>query len=101
MATESFESHRGYAVVVTVTPAKANAIGGMSRRYRVSWTVSSPRKPGNQIASFPEQLDFLSAKDAFRYGQNGAHTFIDSILSTPARRRVTGSSGQISDLPVF
>jgi hypothetical protein len=59
----------------------------MHRRYRVSWTVSFPNKPDRKVVNFPEQFDFLSKQEAFRYGESRAHTFIDSIYSTPSRRR--------------
>ena len=39
------------------------------------------------MATFPEQFDFLSEKEALRYGESRARTFIDSVFSTPSHRR--------------
>lgn len=88
MATNSYASYRGCGVEVHVTPGKARAIGGVYQRYRVSWTVSSPDLPNNRVASFPEQLDFITEQEAFKYGLSRAHTFIDSILCGQADKRV-------------
>lgn len=85
MSTQSYAPYRGCNIEVHVTPARSHALGGIYRRFRVSWKVSSPGIPDRQVASFPEQFDFLSEYEAFRYGENRAHTFIDSILSTPSQ----------------
>jgi hypothetical protein len=61
-------------------------MGGMTRRFRVSWSVSSPGLLDQEVASFLEQFVFLSEQEAFRYGENRAHTYVDSILSTQADR---------------
>lgn len=84
MTTQSYAPYRGCQIEVHVTPAKTHVIGGMARRFRVSWTVSSPGQMNRDVASFPEQFNFLSEQEAFRYGENRAHTFIDSILSAPS-----------------
>jgi hypothetical protein len=55
------------------------------RRFRVSWTVSSPGASGNKIVRFPEQFDFVSEAEALRYGENRAHTYIDSVLCAASR----------------
>ncbi|WP_082625031.1 hypothetical protein [Paraburkholderia caribensis] len=85
MPFQSYLPYRNCTVDVCVTPAKTYALGGVYRRYRVTWTISSPGRTGNQVVSFPEQFDFLSEQEAFRYGEKRAHTFIDSILSTPSQ----------------
>ncbi|MEM5390074.1 hypothetical protein VSR68_42190 [Paraburkholderia phymatum] len=97
MSTKSCASYRGCEIEVLVTPAQWHAFGGICRRYRVSWIVSSPGNPGQVVASFPEQFDFLAEQEAFKYGEGRAHTFIDSILSTPLQRRIAGDSSEHAD----
>lgn len=97
MSTQSYEPYRGCHIEVKVTPAKAHVIGGMTRRYRVSWSVSSPGLIDRKVASFPEQFVFLSEQEAFRYGENRAHTYVDSILSTPSNRPMTGGTLESRD----
>lgn len=80
MSTQSYAPYRGYCIEVHVTAARAFMMGGIARRYRVSWTVSSLEYPQQYIASFPEQFDFLSEQEASRYGEKRAHTYIDSIV---------------------
>ncbi|MGF7133162.1 hypothetical protein P3T40_004653 [Paraburkholderia sp. EB58] len=87
MSIQSYAPYRGYCIEVHVTPARAFAIGGIARRYRVSWRVSSLEHPEQSIASFPEQFDFLSEQEASRYGENRAHTYIDSMVRVPSRIR--------------
>ncbi|RZF26475.1 hypothetical protein EVC45_27470 [Paraburkholderia sp. UYCP14C] len=45
------------------------------------------RPSGQELVSFPEQFDFLTEREAFKYGENRAYTFVDSMLSTPSERR--------------
>ncbi|MPW24043.1 hypothetical protein GCT13_47210 [Paraburkholderia sp. CNPSo 3157] len=97
MSTKSYTPYRGCKIEVHVTPAKWHAFGCICRRYRVSWMVSSPGNPDELLASFPEQFDFLTEQEAFRYGEGRAHTFIDSILSTPPQRRIAGNSSEHAD----
>ncbi|MBN3760839.1 hypothetical protein [Burkholderia sp. Ac-20365] len=88
MSTPSYRPYRNCTVDVRVTPGRTHALGGAYRRYRVVWTVSSPGRPDGQVVSFPEQFDFLSEQDALRYGEKRAHTFIDSLFSTPQRHEL-------------
>lgn len=97
MSSQSYAPYRDCRIEVCVTPAKTHALGGACRRYRVSWTVASPGNPDQEFASFPEQFDFLSEQDAFKYGENRAHTYIDSMLSAPQRRRTAGDSSPLTD----
>lgn len=100
MSTQCYASYRGCKIEVHVTPANSHAFGGICRRYRVSWVISSPDNPHQVLASFPERFDFLTEQEAFRYGEGRAHTFIDSILSTPSRRRIAvNSSGHADEAP--
>ncbi|MGT2477722.1 hypothetical protein [Paraburkholderia terrae] len=96
MSTQSCTAYRGYDIHVHVTPARAHALGGMCRRYRVSWSVASREKRDREMASFPEQFDFLTEHEAFRYGENRAHTYIDSILSTPSHKRTESERSSMS-----
>lgn len=86
MCTASYASYRGCSIEVDVTQAKFGALGGVYRRYRVSWTVSSVGESDAQLTSFPKKFDFLTEQEAFRYGEKRAHTFIDSVLSPPSQR---------------
>ncbi|CAD6553985.1 hypothetical protein [Paraburkholderia metrosideri] len=97
MSTQSYAPYRGCQIEVHVTPAKTHVIGGMARRYRVSWTVSSPAHLDQAVASFPEQFNFLSEHEAFRYGENRAHTFIDSILAVPVDSPMTRAAFEPRD----
>jgi hypothetical protein len=80
MPSQPYVPYRGCHIEVQVTLAKPHAIGGGCRRYRVSWTVSSPDHPDLRVVSFPERFDFLSVQDAFKYAANRVNTFIDSVL---------------------
>jgi hypothetical protein len=97
MSTQSYEPYRGCHITVHVTPAKAHVIGGMTRRFRVSWGVSSPGLLDREVASFPEQFVFLSEREAFRYGEKRAHTYVDSLLSAPPDRPVTSETFESRD----
>jgi hypothetical protein len=92
MSGQTYVPYRGWKIEVHVTPARTYALGGIARRYRVSWTISKPGGREGEFASFPEQFDFLSEQDAFAYGENRAHTYIDSMLSTPSKSRTLGES---------
>jgi hypothetical protein len=87
MSIQEYAPYRGCRIEVNVTLSKTHWLGGKYRRYRVSWTVTLPGNPEQELVSFPEQFDFLTEREAFRYGENRAHTYIDSIMSTPSRRR--------------
>lgn len=87
MSTEEYAAYRGCSVEVHVTEAKSRTIHGMYRRYRVSWTVALKDSPDRKITNLPEQFDFLSERHAFKYGEGLAHTYIDSILSTPSKAK--------------
>jgi hypothetical protein len=92
MSSQSFEPYRGYRIEVHVTPATTRHIGGIARRYRVTWQVSSLHHPMQNVVSFPEQFDFLSDKEAFKYGENRAHTYVDSIECVPSAKRMTSKT---------
>jgi hypothetical protein len=90
MSTQAYVPYRGYRIEIHVTPVTTRPIGGATRRYRVSWEVSSLRNPMQTVVSFPEQFDFLSEQHAFKYGENRAHTYIDSIECTQSAKRQAG-----------
>ncbi|MGF6659527.1 hypothetical protein QF000_001171 [Paraburkholderia atlantica] len=87
MSIQEYAPYRGCDIEVNVTLSKTHWLGGKYRRYRVSWTVRLPGNPHQEVVSFPEQFDFLTEREAFRYGENRAHTYVDSMLSTPSQRR--------------
>jgi hypothetical protein len=95
MSSQSYAPYRPHCIEVHVTAARAFAIGGIARRYRVSWTVSSLEHP-ELVATFPEQFDFLSEQEASRYGENRAHTYVDSLVCVPSR---TWASDDRSEQP--
>lgn len=97
MSTKSYPPYRGCNIEVHVTPAKSHALGGICRRYRVSWMVSSPGNPDQELASFPEQFDFLTEQEAFRYGEKRAHTSIDCMLSGPSPTGIAGGGSAHAD----
>ena len=92
MSSQSYAPYRGCHIKVHVTLAKSQAIGGICRRYRVSWAISSADRPDLNVASFPERFDFLSVEEAFKYGAKRAHTYIDSALCTPSQKRLAANS---------
>ncbi|SOE87379.1 hypothetical protein SAMN05446935_7995 [Burkholderia sp. YR290] len=97
MSSQSYAPYRGYDITVIVTPARLRALGGIYRRFRVSWTVSLRSSPAQEVASLPEQFDFLTEQEAFRYGENRAHTFIDSMLCAPSQRWSGSGSSERAD----
>ena len=97
MPSQSYAPYRGCSIDVHVTPARSQALGGTHRRFRVSWTVYSLGDPHRKVASVPEQLEFLTEQEAFRYGEKRAHTFIDCMLSRPSPRGKAGASSEHAD----
>jgi hypothetical protein len=97
MSTQSYGPYRGCHIEVQVTPAKAHVMGGMTRRFRVSWSVASPGLMDQEVARFPEPFVFLSEQDAFRYGENRAYTYVDSLLSTASNRAMTSGTFESHD----
>lgn len=81
MACQSYAPYRGFKIDVQVTTGKTLCLHNVGRRYRVSWTISACSQPAQKVASFPEQLEFISEQDAFRYAEKRAHTFIDCMHS--------------------
>lgn len=81
MACQSYAPYRGFKIDVQVTTGKTLCLHNVGRRYRVSWAISSSSLPAQKVASFPEQLEFISEQDAFRYAEKRAHTFIDCMHS--------------------
>ncbi|WP_233839010.1 hypothetical protein [Paraburkholderia sp. ZP32-5] len=88
MSSQSYVPYRDCSIEVRVTLAKSHALGGISRRFRVSWSVVLPAQQNREVASFPEQLDFLSEQQAFKYGEKRAHTFIDSVMAAQSPTRL-------------
>ncbi|MFT4063855.1 hypothetical protein [Paraburkholderia sp.] len=88
MSSQSYVPYRDCRIEVHVTSARSRALGGISRRYRVSWSVVLPAQENKEVASFPEQLDFLSEQQAFKYGEKRAHTFIDSVMAAQSATRM-------------
>ena len=80
MSHESCAPYREYGIEVCVTTCKSLSFHGMGRRYRVSWSIFPPNNLSPAIASFPERAEFLHEDEAFRYGENRAHTFIDCAI---------------------
>lgn len=82
MSSQSFAPYRDFMVDVRVTTAGVLCLHDARRRYRVSWMITpSSRVPRRKIGSFPEQRDFVTEADAFKYALKRAHTFIDCMLA--------------------
>jgi hypothetical protein len=81
MVCQTYAPYRGFSIDVQVTTGKTLCLHNVGRRYKVSWTISSSSQPVQKVASFPEQLEFISEQDAFRYAEKRAHTFIDCMHS--------------------
>jgi hypothetical protein len=81
MTNRFYKPYRGYQIEVRVTLGNSVSFTGVERRYAVGWFISSMKSLGASIASFPERVDFLSETDAFRYGEQKAHTFIDGTMN--------------------
>ena len=89
MSHGSHAPYRGYGVEVCVTSCKSMSFHGVGRRYRVSWSIFPPDNLSPAAASFPERAEFLHEDEAFRYGENRAHTFVEWLRVMalhPARR---------------
>jgi hypothetical protein len=85
MTCQSYAPYREFKIDVQVTTGKTLCMHSTGRRYKVSWTISPSGQSGQKaIASFPEQLEFMTEQDAFRYAESRAHTFIDCMLSKSA-----------------
>jgi hypothetical protein len=97
MFSPSYLSYRGCQIRVHVSPVRSYSLGGVYRRYRVAWTVSAVGDPDQEIASFPEQFEFINQQEAVRYAVNLAHTFIDSMLRTPSQTRLGGDGFEQAD----
>ncbi|MFM0061380.1 hypothetical protein [Paraburkholderia phytofirmans] len=93
MACQSYAPYRGFGIDVQVTAGKTLCLHNVGRRYRVSWTISSSSYPAQKVASFPEQLEFISEQDAFRYAEKRAHTFVDCMLSENSASLVGRNAG--------
>jgi hypothetical protein len=81
MSFQTYASYRGYGIHVEIDRATTLSFHGGGRRYKVCWIISSLAHPEQEIASFPERLEFLSEREALKYAENRAHTYIDCILS--------------------
>jgi hypothetical protein len=81
MPYQSCAPYRGFDIDIQATTGKSLCLHAPGRRYKVCWTISSVGQSGKTLASFPEQLEFLSENEAFRYAEDRAHTFIDGMLS--------------------
>jgi hypothetical protein len=82
MANRLYKPYRGYQIEVRVTPGNSSvAFTGVERRYAVGWFIFSMKSLGASIASFPERIDFVTETDAFRYGEQKAHAFIDGTMN--------------------
>lgn len=85
MPCQSYAPYREFKIDVQVTTGKTLCLHTVGRRYKVSWAVSpSGQSAQKVIASFQEQLEFMTEQDAFRYAEGRAHTFIDCMLSKGA-----------------
>ncbi|WP_367839797.1 hypothetical protein [Paraburkholderia sp. DGU8] len=94
MSFQTYASYRGYRIHVQIDRATTLCFNGGGRRYKVCWVISSLVNPEQEIASFPERLEFLSEREALKYAENRAHTFIDCMLSGKQDMPVRGELGR-------
>ena len=76
MQNQSCVPYRGYTIDVRVIPSKSTILGGQQIRFAVSWAIHSSDH-ASAIASFPEQVNFLSSEAALVYAEKKAKLFID------------------------
>ncbi|MFL9912171.1 hypothetical protein PQR75_43640 [Paraburkholderia fungorum] len=73
--------YREFNIDIQATTGKSLCFHPPGHRYEVSWTISSFGQSAQALASFPEQLEFLTENEAFRYAEDRAHTLIDGMLT--------------------
>lgn len=94
MSFQTYASYRGYCIHVQIDRATTLSFHGGGRRYKVCWIISSLVHPEQEIASFPERLEFLSEREALKYAENRVHTFIDCMLSGQHDMTLRGEVGR-------
>jgi hypothetical protein len=96
MPYQSCAPYRGFNIDLQATTGKSLCLHAPGRRYKVSWTICSVGQSEQTLASFPEQLEFLTENEAFRYAEDRAHMFIDGML---AANPSISSEGQTTYAP--
>jgi hypothetical protein len=96
MPYQSCAPYRGFNIDLQATTGKSLCLHAPGRRYKVSWTICSVGQSEQTLASFPEQLEFLTENEAFRYAGDRAHMFIDGML---AANPSISSEGQTTYAP--
>ncbi|WP_250501311.1 hypothetical protein [Caballeronia sp. GAWG1-5s-s] len=81
MKNQSCLPYRGYTIDVRVVSSKAPSLDGQEVRYAVSWSILSFDSDAAPIVSLPEQLNFLTPDEGFRYAERQAKRFIDGCVN--------------------
>ena len=81
MENQSCVPYRGYTIDVRVVASKSPSLDGQQVRYAVSWTIVSFDSGATPVVSLPEQLNFLTPDDGFRYAERQAKRFIDGCVN--------------------
>ncbi|WP_175946347.1 hypothetical protein [Caballeronia sp. BCC1704] len=77
MENQSCVPYRGFTIDVRVVASKSPSLDGHQARYAVSWTIGSFDSGATPVVSLPEQLNFLTPDDGFKYAERQAKRFID------------------------
>ncbi len=80
---QSCEPYRGYQIDVEVRTTFSLSFTGMQRRYTVLWFIHACDEQAAPVASFPENVDFISESAAAEYGLRRARAFIDCMACQP------------------
>lgn len=80
---QSCEPYRGYQIDVEVKITFSLSFTGVQRRYTVLWFIYASDAQVAPVASFPENVDFISESAAAEYGLRRARAFIDCMACQP------------------
>ncbi|SAL38216.1 hypothetical protein AWB72_03878 [Caballeronia concitans] len=81
MENQSCVPYRGYTIDVRVVASQSPSLDGQQVRYAVSWTIASFDSGASPVISLPEQLNFLTLDNGFRYAERQAKRFIDGCAN--------------------
>ena len=80
---QSCKPYRGYQIDVEVMTTLSLSFAGIQRRYAVLWVIRACDEQLAPVASFPENVDFITESAAAEYGLRRARAFIDCMECQP------------------
>ncbi|MEM5292223.1 hypothetical protein ACFQ3P_41970 [Paraburkholderia sabiae] len=80
---QSCEPYRGYQIDVEVRITFSLSFTGVLRRFTVLWVIYACDDQIAPVASYPENVDFISESAAAEYGLRRARAFIDCMARQP------------------